>query len=138
LPDVLTPEQRSRCMAAIRGKNTKPELTVRSLLHRLGFRFSLHRKDLPGKPDIYLAKHKTAVFVHGCFWHMHDCRYGKVVPKTNAEFWSAKREGNVARDKLHSAKLEEMGIKHVVAWECETKDPVQLGHNLLLKLKPSK
>jgi DNA mismatch endonuclease, patch repair protein len=122
-------------MSAIRGKDTKPELTVRSVLHRLGFRFSLHRKDLPGRPDIYLAKHQTVVFVHGCFWHTHDCKYGKVIPKTNADFWKTKRQGNVMRDKQHAADLRKAGITQVVVWECETRDPVKLGRLLLAKLE---
>lgn len=135
--DVLTAEQRSRCMAAIRGKDTKPERIVRSILHRLGFRYSLHRKDLPGKPDIYLARYKTAVQVHGCFWHIHSCKYGQVVPKTNAEFWRLKREGNVARDKRDVSYLRKQGIRTITVWECETKDPVKLGRVLVSKLRGS-
>src|ERR1700744_5363571 len=95
MADVHTREQRSRNMAAIRGKDTKPEVRVRSVLHALGYRFRLHRKDLPGKPDIVLPKHRIAIFVHGCFWHSHCCRYGAVVPATRAEFWAAKRAGTV-------------------------------------------
>jgi DNA mismatch endonuclease (patch repair protein) len=129
--DVLTPEQRSRCMAAIKGKDTKPEKIVRSVLHRLGFRFRLHRRDLPGKPDVFLSKHQTAVLVHGCFWHMHDCKYGRVVPKTNAEFWKEKRESNVERDKRTAKALRESGIKSVVVWECETRDAVALAERLV-------
>ena len=86
MADVHTPEQRSRNMAAIRGGDTKPEMRVRALLHALGYRFRLHRKDLPGKPDIVLPKYRTVIFVHGCFWHCHDCRYGSVVPSTRADF----------------------------------------------------
>lgn len=127
-------------MAAIRGKDTKPEKIVRSLLHRLGYRFRLHRKDLPGKPDLFLAKHRTAIFVHGCFWHMHDCKYGRVVPKTNAEFWRTKRESNVARDVRDLAAIKEAGIKSVVVWECETRDAVKVGERLVKALasKPLK
>ena len=108
-------------MAAIRSANTKPEMRVRSALHGMGFRFRLHRKDLPGKPDIVLPKHRTAVFVHGCFWHCHSCRYGRVQPATRAEFWAAKRAGNVARDKANAAALRRLGWRVVVLWECEVK-----------------
>ena len=108
-------------MAAIRSANTKPEMRVRSALHGMGFRFRLHRKDLPGKPDIVLPKHRTAVFVHGCFWHCHSCKYGQVQPATRAEFWAAKRGGNVARDKANAAALRRLGWRVVVLWECEVK-----------------
>jgi len=122
MTDVHTPEQRSRNMAAIKWKNTKPELRVRSLLHSLGFRFRLHRKDLSGHPDIILPKHRLAIFVHGCFWHCHDCRYGRVVPATRPEFWAAKRGGNVARDKRKQEALRSQGWKVATVWECQTKD----------------
>src|SRR5690349_16582800 len=103
--DVLTPEQRSFNMSRIKGKNTSPEMTVRRLLHSLGYRYRLHVRSLPGCPDIVLPKHKSLIFVHGCFWHMHTCRFGSVVPKTNAEFWQKKRMGNVERDKRHRRRL---------------------------------
>jgi DNA mismatch endonuclease (patch repair protein) len=119
--DVHTAEQRHRNMAAIRGKNTKPEMRVRSLLHRMGYRFRLHRKDLPGRPDIVLPKLHTVIFVHGCFWHCHSCRWGSVVPKTRPEFWSAKRGGNVERDLKNRAALEAAGWKVLTVWECETR-----------------
>lgn len=109
-------------MSQIRGKDTKPELIVRSLIHQMGFRFRLHRKDLPGKPDIVLPRHRKVVFVHGCFWHMHRCRYGKVVPKTNAAFWQNKRQGNVDRDKRNLKKLKDEGWQTLVIWECWTRD----------------
>src|SRR5580698_9828917 len=130
MTDVHTREQRSRNMAAIRGKDTKPEVRVRSVLHALGYRFRLHRKDLPGKPDIVLPKHRVAIFVHGCFWHSHSCRYGAVVPATRAEFWAAKRAGTVERDakKLHA--LVEMGWRVYTIWECETKDQEALASTL--------
>ena len=108
-------------MAAIKGKNTKPEMRVRSALHSLGFRYRLHRKDLAGKPDIVLPKHRTVVFVHGCFWHCHDCRWGRVTPATRPEFWAAKRGGNVERDGRHTAALKAAGWKVVTIWECETR-----------------
>jgi DNA mismatch endonuclease (patch repair protein) len=124
--DVHTSEQRSRNMAAIRDRNTKPEVRVRSLLHSLGYRFRLHRKDLPGKPDIVLPKHRTAIFVHGCFWHCHDCRWGTVMPKTRAEFWANKRSGNVSRDERNKSALQDAGWSVLIVWECQTRDPEAL------------
>lgn len=126
MSDVHTPEQRSRNMAAIKGKNTKPEVRVRSLLHSLGYRFRLHRKDLPGKPDIVLPKHRTAIFVHGCFWHSHDCRWGSVVPKTRPDFWAEKRRGNVDRDTKNAEALRASGWKVISVWECETRTEQEL------------
>jgi DNA mismatch endonuclease (patch repair protein) len=111
--DVHTPEQRSRNMSAIRGRDTKPEVRVRSLLHSLGYRFRLHRKELAGKPDIVLPKHRTVVFVHGCFWHLHDCRWGSVKPTTRPEFWAEKRGDNVSRDTRNRLALEKAGWKVV-------------------------
>ena len=121
MADVHTREQRSRNMAAIRSANTKPEVRVRSALHALGFRFRLHRKDLPGRPDIVLPKFQTAIFVHGCFWHCHSCKYGSVVPATRAEFWAAKRGGNVARDRKNRAALRKLGWRVAVVWECDVR-----------------
>ena len=126
MADVHTPEQRSRNMAAIRGGDTKLEMRVRALLHALGYRFRLHRKDLPGKPDIVLPKYRTVIFVHGCFWHCHDCRYGSVVPSTRADFWAAKRAGNVARDRKKRAELESVGWRVETIWECDTRDEGRL------------
>jgi DNA mismatch endonuclease (patch repair protein) len=129
--DVHNTEQRSRNMSAIRGRDTKPEKRVRSILHELGYRFRLQRKDLPGKPDIVLAKHKTVVFVHGCFWHCHDCRFGMVRPQTRAEFWTAKRQSNVERDVRNKLALEALGWRVLVVWECETKEREFLRIKLL-------
>ena len=120
--DVHTPEQRRRNMAAIRGKNTKPELRVRSLLHSLGYRFRLHRSDLPGKPDIVLPGHRTVIFVHGCFWHCHRCRFGAVKPATRSEFWAAKRQSNVDRDRRNRTALRAMGWRVLIIWQCEIKN----------------
>jgi DNA mismatch endonuclease, patch repair protein len=128
--DVHSREQRSRNMAAIRSVNTKPEMRVRSALHKLGFRFRLHRKDLPGRPDIVLPKHRTAVFVHGCFWHCHRCKYGTVTPATRAEFWAGKRAGNVARDRRNAAALRKLGWRVVVLWECEVRTEEAAGARL--------
>jgi DNA mismatch endonuclease (patch repair protein) len=108
-------------MAAIKNSNTKPEMRVRSVLHSLGYRYRLHRKSLPGKPDIVLPKYHTVIFVHGCFWHCHDCRWGKVFPKTRAAFWSSKRGGNVKRDERHKMALETLGWKVVTIWECQAR-----------------
>jgi DNA mismatch endonuclease (patch repair protein) len=129
--DVHTPEQRSRNMAAIRGKNTKPEICVRRLLHSSGYRFRLHRNDLPGKPDIVLPKHKVVIFVHGCFWHCHDCRYGAVKPATRSEFWTAKLQSNVDRDRRNEAALKALGWRVKVVWECETKNPEKVERRLI-------
>lgn len=108
-------------MASIKGKNTKPELVVRKFLHRRGFRFSLHRKDLPGTPDIVLRKWAVAVFVNGCYWHRHDrCRYA-YDPKSNVDFWVKKFQANVDRDAKNYRLLKSMGWKVVVVWECEVK-----------------
>lgn len=108
-------------MAGIKGKNTKPEIVVRKALHAQGYRFRLHDKKLPGKPDIVLPKYKTVIFVHGCFWHKHDCKHFKW-PKTRPEFWREKIEGNVARDKKHAEELITLGWNVKVVWECEVKD----------------
>lgn len=112
-------------MSGIKGKNTKPELLLRSALHKLGFRFRIQRKDLPGKPDIVLPKYKTIIFVHGCFWHRHPgCKYA-YTPKSNIEFWTNKLEGNVIRDRLTEKALEEMGWRILIVWECEVKTLVE-------------
>jgi len=122
MADVHTREQRSRNMAAIRGKDTKPEMIVRRIAHQLGFRFRLHRRDLPGAPDLVFPRLRRIINVHGCYWHMHDCRWGCVTPKTNAEFWQTKRTGNVDRDKRNLAALRRDGWKVLTVWECEVKD----------------
>lgn len=122
MPDVHSPEQRRRNMSAIKGRNTKPELTLRRRLHRLGYRFRLHRKDLPGRPDLVFPSKGKVIFVHGCFWHSHDCRYGQVVPRTNAEFWSEKRKRTMERDAQQLAELRALGWSVLVIWECELRD----------------
>lgn len=121
MPDVHTPEQRSFNMSRIRNRNTRPEMIVRSIVHRMGYRYSLHRKDLPGKPDLVFTSRRKIIFVHGCFFHIHDCPYGRVTPKTNAEFWQTKRLSNVERDKRNQAALEGQGWKVLTVWECMTK-----------------
>ncbi len=123
MPDVHTPEQRSFNMSRIRNRNTRPEMKVRSLAHRMGFRYRLHQKDLPGKPDLVFPSRRKVIFVHGCFFHMHNCRYGLVTPKTNAEFWQKKRLSNVERDKRNITALKSAGWDVLVIWECQTKTP---------------
>ena len=126
-------EQRSRNMSAIKSKNTKPEIAVRKLLHSMGFRFRLHRKDLPGSPDIVLPKYKTVIFVHGCFWHRHEnCKYAST-PKTRSEFWESKFEGNIKRDKINQTNLIKLGWKIIIVWECELKKTHYLK-DLFLKI----
>lgn len=124
--DVHTAEQRSRNMAAIKGRDTKPEIRVRSLLHSLGYRFRLHGKGLPGKPDIVLPKYRTVIFVHGCFWHCHDCRWGTVIPKTRGDFWAQKRHETAARDSRNVDALHTAGWKVLVIWECQSRSDENL------------
>lgn len=120
--DSLTPEKRSWNMSRIKNKNTKPEILVRSLLHRLGYRFRLKSKILPGKPDIILPKYKTAIFIHGCFWHRHEkCPYA-YNPKSRINFWEKKFRANVNRDKIVSDQIKTTNWKQVVLWECEIKN----------------
>lgn len=109
-------------MAAIRGRDTTPELRVRRLLHLLGYRFRLHRRDLPGSPDIVLPRYRTVIFVHGCFWHRHpDCRY-TTTPKTRTDFWAAKFQKNMERDARQQSDLRSAGWTVVIVWECELRD----------------
>lgn len=121
--DKFTEEKRSEIMSKVRSEDTKPEIKVRKLLHGMGYRFRLHRRDLPGKPDIVLPKYKTVVFVNGCFWHgCPICRHAKIRPKANAEYWNRKLDRNLQRDRENYAKLDALGWRVVVVWECETKD----------------
>ena len=135
MTDVLTPEQRAHCMSRIKGRDTKPEMVLRKVLHALGYRFRLYRKDLPGTPDIVLPKYRTVINVNGCFWHMHNCRYGRVVPKTRAAFWEAKRRGTVARDKATRKKLRMLEWHVFVVWECQTRDPERIALRIDAYLK---
>lgn len=121
---------RSRQMALIRSSDTKPEMLVRRLAHRLGYRFRLHRKDLPGKPDLVFPKHRAIIFVHGCYWHGHDCRRGARMPKTNADYWTAKISRNRQRDTTSVAALEAAGWRVLIVWECELKDADNLVKRL--------
>tara|TARA_Y100001933_G_scaffold36717_1_gene31806 strand:+ start:166 stop:588 length:423 start_codon:yes stop_codon:yes gene_type:complete len=122
--DVLhnVSEQRSRNMSAIKSKNTKPEITVRKLLHSMGYRFRIHSKHLPGSPDIVLPKYKTVIFVHGCFWHRHEnCKYTST-PKTRKEFWENKFNSNKKRDKKIQKEIIDLGWKFIIIWECQASD----------------
>lgn len=133
--DVLTPQQRSFNMSRIRSRNTRPEMIVRSVVHGMGYRYRLHKKDLPGKPDIVLVRHRKIIEVHGCFFHMHDCRYGNVIPKTNAKFWKEKRLSNVRRDEEKIRALASCGWEVLVVWECETRHLNKLEQSIRQFLK---
>jgi len=136
MADKLTPERRSWNMSRIRSKNTKPELIVRSLLHRMGFRFRVNRKDLLGKPDIVLPKYKTVIFVHGCFWHRHKGCKGATTPSTRREFWEKKFKDNTNRDKRNRRELKKAGWNVIVLWECEVKaDPVGVALDIARELR---
>lgn len=132
--DTFTRDFRSQVMRRIRSVNTKAELIVRSLLHRAGFRFRLNDKNLPGKPDIVLPRHKTVIFVHGCFWHGHEnCREGRR-PKSNTEYWNKKLDRNLFRDLSNAELLKSLGWKCIVVWECELKNKETLQKRLILEL----
>ena len=121
---------RSKNMSAIKSKNTKPEIEVRKLLHSMGFRFRLHRKDLPGSPDIFLPKFKTVIFVHGCFWHRHEnCKYSST-PKTRVQFWEKKFNSNILRDLENQKKIKDIGLRSIIVWECELKNKIELEKKL--------
>ncbi len=137
MTDVLSKEQRKRCMSHVRGKDTKPEVMVRQYLFANGFRYRLYRKDLPGKPDIVLPKYKTVIFINGCFWHGHSgCKYA-TIPEANHDFWLAKISGNIERDKSNHAKLFELGWKVIEIWQCKLKPKFreQTLNNLLTELR---
>jgi DNA mismatch endonuclease (patch repair protein) len=120
MADVVTKEKRSAMMAGIKGKNTRPEIAIRKALHERGFRYRLHAKDLPGKPDLVFPKYRTVIFVHGCFWHRHNCHLFKW-PSTRREFWEEKITGNANRDILHRTRLVEAGWKIAIIWKCAIK-----------------
>jgi DNA mismatch endonuclease (patch repair protein) len=135
MADRLTPEQRSWNMSRIRGKNTKPELLVRRLLHAKGYRYRLHgqagKDRLPGNPDLVFAGRRKVIFVNGCFWHFHDCRVGLHAPKANADFWEAKRTRTRDRDADQRRRLEDAGWEVLTVWECELKDGSALESQLV-------
>lgn len=136
--DTLSPEKRSEVMSHIRSKDTKPEMVVRRHLHALGFRFRLHSHKLPGHPDIVLPKWHTVVFVNGCFWHRHKGCKTATMPKSNVEFWQAKFDRNVARDKKEHAALEAAGWHVIVLWECEVKKRLETLPREIMKQRTTK
>jgi DNA mismatch endonuclease (patch repair protein) len=128
--DKFTPEERSKVMSRIKGRDTKPEKVVRSLLHVLGYRFRLHRRDLPGKPDIVLPKYKKAIFVHGCFWHGHKSCPRAARPTSNVEFWNKKLDSNLRRDAAVQEELIKLGWSFFIVWQCEMRDLAELTEKL--------
>ncbi|MCK1744150.1 DNA mismatch endonuclease Vsr [Bradyrhizobium sp. 139] len=135
MADKLTPQQRSANMARIRSRHTTPELTVRRIVHSLGFRYRLHRRDLPGTPDLVLPKSKRVIFVNGCFWHRHPSCHLTSMPKSNVAFWEAKFERTVRRDEMARRALQELGWTVLTVWECETRDVQSLAGRLRKLLK---
>ena len=128
--DIVTPARRSEIMARIQGRDTVPEVVVRCTAHRLGFRFRLYRKDLPGRPDLVFPRYRAVVFVHGCFWHRHDgCRF-TYTPRSRVGFWTEKFRQNVARDRRTEDALRSLGWRVLVIWECETRDDAVIAHRL--------
>ena len=122
MTDIFSPAKRRQIMSAVKSKNTKPELLVRSTIHRLGYRYRIHVKGLPGRPDLFFSKRKKAIQVHGCFWHGHaGCSRAKL-PTTNASFWREKISTNVSRDEKNNRAARELGMEYLVIWECETRD----------------
>jgi len=122
MPDTLSPSERSERMSRVRSKDTKPELKVRRFIHRLGFRYRLHARDLPGSPDIVFGKKKKTIFIHGCFWHRHSGCVLARLPKSRLEFWIPKLEGNRKRDLRNQSKLRAQGWSVMIIWECQTKN----------------
>ncbi len=123
MTDVFSKEKRSWIMSRVKGHDTKPEMLVRSFIHRMGFRFRIHRRDLPGKPDIVLPRHRKVIFVNGCFWHGHKNCLRSKRPSTNQSFWNKKLDRNLERDKRYCQELRQMGWTVLVVWECEMKKP---------------
>ena len=121
MKDPLTREERSKRMALVRATDTKPEMRVRKLVHSLGYRYRLHARDLPGRPDLVLRRRRKVIFVHGCFWHQHNCQMGSRMPKTRIGFWREKLEGNKKRDAENERQLKKDGWSVLVIWECQTK-----------------
>jgi DNA mismatch endonuclease, patch repair protein len=130
MADLLDPQSRSENMRRIRSKDTQPEMVVRRCIHAMGYRYRLHVRDLPGKPDLVFRKTKKVIFVHGCFWHQHSrCREGRV-PKSKTKYWRSKLKRNVERDQAHLASLKQLGWKTLVLWECELQNEERLHRRL--------
>lgn len=133
MADTVSPEVRSRIMASIRGRNTKPELTVRKGLHALGFRYSLHSSRFPGRPDIVLAKHNAVVFIHGCYWHGHRCGAAKL-PSSNESYWHPKIERTRMRDAKNASAVESAGWRSLTIWECALRGKSALGPERVIEM----
>jgi len=133
MSDIYDRQTRSKVMACIRKADTRPELAVRRLLHRLGFRFRLHQRNLPGTPDVVLPRYRTVIFVQGCFWHQHSCALGKV-PRSNREYWLPKLKRNRARDADNIRRLRALEWRVIVLWECEVANQSRLQTELLWRL----
>lgn len=131
MPEMFTKKERSRIMAAVKSRDTKPEVLVRQLVHRLGYRFRLHRRDLPGTPDIVLPKRRKIINVNGCFWHLHTCRHGRIAPVVNADYWQQKRMRNSIRDRHNLRELRRAGWHVLIIWECQVKDRDRLLKRLV-------
>ena len=131
MPEKFTEAERSRIMTAVKSRDTIPELIVRRLVHRLGYRFRLHCRDLPGTPDIVLPKLRKVINVHGCFWHRHNCPHGRIDPVKNADYWVQKRKRNALRDRVSLKSLRVSGWKVMTVWECEIKQRGRLLHRLV-------
>jgi DNA mismatch endonuclease, patch repair protein len=138
MTDVFDPTQRSAVMRAVKSKDTAPERAVRRAAHALGLRFRLHRADLPGKPDLVFPARRVALFVHGCFWHGHDCPRGARMPQTNRAYWQAKIARNMTRDSVSSAALKKLGWTPRTIWECETRDAAALSRRIARLLAVSR
>ncbi len=134
MTDTIDPARRSKNMSRIRGRDTKPEMAVRRLLHRMGYRYRLHRKDLPGKPDIVFVRRRKVIFVHGCFWHGHSCNRGSRLPKSNVRYWRTKIAGNVQRHSDQLNQLTAAGWTGLTLWECELGDANALAKRLSIFL----
>lgn len=143
MTDKLTPARRSENMRQIKSRDMKPEVAVRKLVHALGFRYRLHRKDLPGKPDLVFPRLKAVIFVHGCFWHQHPIRANRKcldsrLPKSNLDYWIPKLSRNQARDKANIKDLKDLGWRVLVVWECETRDLSHLQSKIIMFLESKK
>jgi DNA mismatch endonuclease (patch repair protein) len=131
MTDTVSRERRSWIMSRVKGKDTAPELFVRSLVHRLGYRFRLHRRDLPGAPDLVFVSRRKVIFVHGCFWHGHNCVRGDRQPKSNSDYWKRKIAKNKERDRSRRKQLRDLGWDVLVVWECQLRDEEKLTQELI-------